>query len=174
MPAKNVKVKFGYCDYCEKEIEKPGKRPLDELQKTLIAIIFISTLGVAVIITGVMIMTLNPTAILTGLITAGIGVVVWAIYTKIVRKRVFCPRCQSKLKFSKEAFDTTQTINISTEPSTPKEEVMAKIEEKKESGEKPPDITPEEEKEVQYCSFCGHELSLSYVTCPYCQTALKF
>ena len=39
MSPKNVKVKFGYCDYCEKEIEKPAKRPLDELQKTIVAII---------------------------------------------------------------------------------------------------------------------------------------
>ena len=174
MPAKNVKVKFGYCDYCEKEIEKPVKRPLDELQKTLVVIVLISTLGVAVIITGVMIISMNLMAILTSIITVGIGIVIWAIYTKIIRKAVFCPECESKLKFSKEAFDTTQTIEMTLEPSTPKEAVLEKIEEKKESGEKPPDITPEEEKETQFCSFCGHELSIEYVTCPYCQTALKF
>jgi len=173
MPAKNVKVKFGYCDYCEKEIEKPAKKPLDELQKTLIAIIFISTLGVAIIITGVMIMTLNPTAILTGLITVAMAIVIWLIYTKLIRKHIYCPECSSKLQFSKEAF-TTQTIDIATEPSTPKEEVLAKIEEKKESGEKPPEITPEEEKEEQFCPFCGKSLSIDYVTCPYCQTPLKF
>ena len=174
MPSKSVKVKFGYCDYCEKEIEKPVKKKLDELQKTLIAIIFISTLGVAIIITGVMIISLNPTAILTGLITVGMAIIIWAIYTKLIRKHIYCPVCESKLQFSKQAFETTQNIDISHVPSTPKEEVLAKVEEKKKSREKPPEIAPEEEEETQFCSFCGHELSQEYVTCPYCQTALKF
>ena len=44
MGKEKTKVKFSYCDYCEKEIDNPTRKPLDEMEKTIITIVFISTI----------------------------------------------------------------------------------------------------------------------------------
>ncbi len=163
-----LKVRFGYCDYCEKEIKKPAKKELDEMEKTIFAIVIISTLGVAMIISGIMIIILNPLAIIASLITIGIGILTWQIYTKVIRRKLFCPTCSTKLKFSKEAFTKPEGESEESEPATPRERVLERVEETKDKSEE-----EEEEKKI-FCTFCGHELKEEVATCPYCKTALKF
>ena len=140
-----IKIKYAYCDYCKREIPNPIRRPLDELEKTIVVISIIATLG--------------------------FGGIAWLIYHYGIRKKNYCPDCESKLTLSKDPFVTYRTT---TEAATPKEKVLEKVEEVKK--EKPVKEIPEEEEEEDtiFCTFCGHELSEDYVTCPYCKTALKF
>jgi len=170
---KKVKVKFAYCDYCKIEIEKPAKKPLDELQKTLVVVVCLSTLGVSGLITVILIAMLNSTAILTGIFTGATAVVVWAVYTKIIRKSIYCPSCLTKLRFSKEAFGQVSHTPESPQINTIEEEVAEKVEEKKESEQSSVDKEEKENIDLQYCPFCFHKLSMDNKTCPYFQTALK-
>ncbi len=128
-----VKVKFGYCDYCQKEIEEPSRKPLDEMQKTIVAIVFISTIGVAILISLVLIISLNPMSIVATLTTLGITLLIYEIYTKLLRRAIYCPTCESKLQFSKEAFIKPLTEK---ESKTAKERILVKVEEKKKKKEK--------------------------------------
>ena len=58
MGKNKVKVKFGFCDYCEQEIENPTQKPLDEMEKTILAVVFLSTIGVGVLVSIVLIISL--------------------------------------------------------------------------------------------------------------------
>ena len=121
-----VKIKFAYCNYCQKEVE-PAKRPLDSAQKTVLIIVSLGTLG--------------------------IGLIAWLIYSKFSRKKNFCPKCSSKVTYSKEPFEKPKKL---AEALTAKEKVIKKVEKKK--TEKPPaKKKPKEEKDV-FCPFCGIKL----------------
>ena len=101
-----VKVKFAFCKYCQKEVE-PAKKPLNSAQKTLWIIIIIGTLG--------------------------FGIIAWLIYDKVSRKKNFCPKCSSKVDYSKEPFEKPKEL---AEVLTAKQKVLKKVEKKK--SEKPP------------------------------------
>ena len=44
-----VKTKYAYCKYCEKQIHKPARKPLDSYQKTKLKALIIGTLGIGYI-----------------------------------------------------------------------------------------------------------------------------
>ena len=96
-----VKIKYAFCNYCNKEIHKPVKKPLDSMQKTIWIIISISTLG--------------------------IGAIAYLIYNKYGRKKTYCPTCFSKLIYSSEPFEKPKLVDT----LTAKQKVMAKVEKKK-------------------------------------------
>ncbi len=121
-----VKIKYAYCNYCQKEVE-PVKKPLNSAEKTVLVIVFLGTLG--------------------------IGLIVWLIYNQVSRKKNFCPKCSSKVTYSKEPFEKPKEL---AEVLTAKEKVIKKVEKKK--TEKPPTKKkPKEEKDV-FCPFCGIKL----------------
>ncbi len=144
------KIKFAYCDYCKKEISEPAKKPLNGMDKTVWTVIIIATLG--------------------------IGLIGYLIHNKFARKKVFCPTCETKLKFSDEAFEKPKEL----EDKTAKEKIVEKLEKKK-AKKKPvkekivSEEGEEEEKEEEpfYCPFCGEKLEEDIVTCPYCGAAVK-
>ncbi len=121
-----VKVKFAFCKYCQKEVE-PAKKPLDSAQKTVWLIIIIGTLG--------------------------FGIIAWLIYSKVSRKKNYCPTCSSKVAYSKEPFEKPKEL---AEVLTAKEKVIKKVEKKK-SEKRPTKKKPEEKKDV-FCPFCGIKL----------------
>ena len=106
---KMVKVKFAFCKYCQKEVE-PAKKPLNSAQKTLWIMIIIGTLG--------------------------FGIIAWLIYSKVSRKKNYCPTCSSKVAYSKEPFEKPKEL---AEVLTAKEKVIKKVEKKK--SEKVPCFT---------------------------------
>ena len=59
MGKNKVKAKFGFCDYCEQEIENPGRKSLDEMEKTIVAVVFVSTIGVGILVSIVLIIMLR-------------------------------------------------------------------------------------------------------------------
>ena len=135
------KIKFAYCKYCQKEVE-PAKKPLNSHQKTILVMFFIGTLG--------------------------FGIIVWLIYSKVSRKKNFCPKCSSKLTFSKEPFEKPKEL---AETLTAKQKVLKKVEKKK--AEKPPaKKKPKEVKKDIFCPFCGIKLedTLDALgSCPACK-----
>jgi hypothetical protein len=163
---KKVKVKFNYCDYCEREIDNPGRKPLDEMEKTIIAIVFVSTIGVGILVSVILIAMLNPMSVWATLITFGVSILVYELYVKVLRRAIYCPTCETKLQFSTEAF-----MKPVGEPKTPKEQILAKVEDKKKSKEKPVKVE-EEEEEIIVCPYCGHGLDGEYESCPYCKSML--
>ncbi len=135
-----VKIKFAYCNYCQKEVE-PVKKPLDSAQKTVLIIISLGTLG--------------------------IGLIAWLIYNKISRKKNYCPKCSSKVSYSKEPFEKPKKL---AEALTAKEKVIKKVEKKK-SEKRPTKKKPKEEKDV-FCPYCGIKLedTLDALgSCPACK-----
>ena len=138
------KLKFSYCDYCEKEVE-PAKKKLDVMQKTIWIIASICTLGFAII-----------------------G---YLIYNASFRKKHYCPTCETKLKFSETPFEKPKPLADMTTKERVLAKTGKKITVKEEPKEK---IEEEIEEEKIYCPFCGEELSEKIATCPYCKTAIKF
>ncbi|TXT57089.1 MAG: hypothetical protein BAJALOKI2v1_550023 [Promethearchaeota archaeon] len=142
-----VKVRKAYCDYCKKEIEHPAKKPLKTSDQILWAIIILGTLG--------------------------IGLIAFLIWQYGMKKKHFCPVCNSKLRFvqvEKEKLEQKEQKVLS-----PKEKVMEKAKSKGKSKKgKQKAQNKEEEKEKAYCPFCGNEIHKDTATCPYCQTAIKF
>ena len=169
MGKKAVKVLFGYCSYCEKEIENPVKKSLDEMEKTILAVVFISTIGVGILVSLILIILLHPIAIWSTLITIGVTIVIYELYTKVIRKSIYCPTCESKLQFSSEAF--LKPKDSSSKPKTPKQKILAKIEENKITRTKHLDKV-EEELEISTCPYCGNRLDDDYESCPYCKSML--
>ncbi|MGV9202561.1 MAG: LITAF-like zinc ribbon domain-containing protein [Promethearchaeia archaeon] len=127
--------KYAFCPFCKREVV-PIKKPMDPLAKTIWAIIIIASLGIFVI----------PLI----------------IYVKFIKKRKYCPKCETEVKFSDTPFDTPQLRN--------KQTTTEKKEEKKEEKEK----EKKEEEEKIYCPFCGNELDKDVVTCPYCKTVIQY
>jgi hypothetical protein len=141
-----VKVTKAYCDYCKKEIETPVKKPLKTTEKIIWVIIILGTLG--------------------------IGLIPFLIYHYGMKKKHFCPNCNTKLRFIQ--VETEQLKEEEQKVLTPKEKVMEKAKEKsKDKGEKK-ERKEKGEDEKAYCPFCGNEISKDTATCPYCQTAIKF
>lgn len=145
-------ISYSYCDICDKEVE-PEKKPLDGMQKTIWIIIILSTFGFAII--------------------------AYLLYRKSMKK-IYCPTCESKLKFSDEPFEKPKEI----EDMTPKEKILSKSG-KKITVKEPPKKKPvketkvkeeevEEEEEKIYCPFCGENLDEKFATCPYCNVAIQY
>ncbi len=164
-----VKVKFGFCDYCQVEIENPTRKSLDEMQKTILAIVLISTIGVAILVSLILIIMLNPMAFWATLVTIGITILIYEIYIKVIRRPIYCPTCESKLQFSKEAF--MKPVDSASELKTPKQRILAKVEERKKTRTKTIEKVVEEE-DVRHCPYCGQRLDGDYESCPYCQSML--
>ncbi|MBD3254597.1 MAG: hypothetical protein GF383_05865 [Candidatus Lokiarchaeota archaeon] len=141
------KIKYAYCEYCEKEINYPVKKSMDSLEKTIWIIIALATLG--------------------------IGLIAFLIYNKYVRKKRYCPTCESKLIFSENAFEKPKEIEYLTK----KEQIIAKASGKKTSP-KPQKIvkeTPpkeEQEKETIICPYCGAFIDDKSERCRYCHAKL--
>lgn len=133
---------YAFCPFCKREVA-PIKRPMDPLEKTIWTIVSISTLGFALI----------PLI----------------IYLKFIKKRKYCPKCETEVRFSDTPFNKPQ-IRQKTEEEKKKE----KEREKREKEEKKAQEKAEEEDEKIYCPFCGNELDKDIVTCPYCKTVIKY
>ena len=138
------KIKFSYCDYCEKEVE-PAKKKMDSLQKSVWVIAILATLGIGLI-----------------------GLLIYNVY---FRKKHYCPTCETKLKFSKTPFEKPTPLEELTTKERILAKTGKKKPAKKPAKRKP---EKKEEEEKIYCPFCGEELSEKIATCPYCQTAIKF
>ncbi|MFX1352474.1 MAG: hypothetical protein ACFE8V_14605 [Promethearchaeota archaeon] len=142
-------TRYAYCSVCKKEINNPVRKPLETFQKVIWIIAIVATLGGAAII--------------------------FAIYY-VNRAKTHCPTCLSQLKFSKEPFEKEEE---ELTPSTPKEKILKKagkkIKARKKEGEVK--IIEETEKEVPtdktFCPYCGEDVSLSDIKCPYCHSTLK-
>ena len=145
-----VKIKYAFCKYCDKEIQKPVKKPLDSMQKTIWVIICISTLG--------------------------FGIIGYLIYNKYGRKKTYCPTCFTKLVYSSEPFEKPKLM----EALTAKQKVMAKVEKKKTAKEAQKRIVEKKESKKEkveekiICPFCGEELEEKVATCPFCAAPIKF
>jgi len=143
-----VKIKYAFCKYCDKEVHKPAKKPLDSMQKTIWVIICISTLG--------------------------FGIIGYLIYNKYGRKKTYCPTCFTKLVYSSEPFEKPKLV----ENLTAKQKVIAKVEKKKAAKEpqkrKVQKKESKEEEEKIICPFCGEELEEKVATCPFCAAPIKF
>ncbi|MHA1490941.1 MAG: LITAF-like zinc ribbon domain-containing protein [Promethearchaeota archaeon] len=156
-----VKNQYAYCKICKKEVDRPIKRQMDSMEKTIWAIIILATLGFALI----------P----------------FLIYRGIINKKQYCPYCGQKLKFSEKPLEKPEKKK---KPRTPKEKVLEKIKkeeepeeaeeiEKKPKKKKPTKAKVEEEAEeeiIKICPYCGQKLKKTkgLKTCPYCKAALKF
>jgi len=140
------KITFWYCDYCEKEVE-PSRKPLDSFQKTIWAMIVICTIG--------------------------FGLIALFIYNKFMRKKKYCPTCETILKISEEPFEKPKPL----EDLTPKERVLVKSGKKvKEKKAKVVEDEEEEEEKKIFCPFSGEELKGDYAkreSCPFCQANLS-
>ncbi|TFG19377.1 MAG: hypothetical protein EU529_16380 [Promethearchaeota archaeon] len=144
------KIKYWYCDYCEKEVE-PSKKSLDSFQKTVWAMASVCSLGV--------------------------GVIVFLIYNKYGRKKKYCPDCEIKIsKISDEPFEKPKPL----EHLTAKEKVLVKsgkkITEKKVEKVEEVEVKEEEEVKKVFCPFCGEELAGKDATrksCPFCKADLS-
>jgi len=145
-----VKTKYAYCKFCEKQIHKPVRKPLDSYQKTKLKAIIIGTLG--------------------------IGYIAYLIYNKFLKKKIYCPTCHSKLEFSAKPFEKPKLA----ETLTAKQKAMAKAEKKKtgKAPAKKKVVKKKEEKEAEaeefICPYCGNIMKEKLATCPDCQNLLKF
>ncbi len=143
-------AKYAYCKVCDKEVDKPVRKPIETFHKVIWVIISIATVG--------------------------IGAIIFAIvYAN--RKKVHCPTCRTKVEFSSEPH---KKPDEETEPLTPRERVLKKAgkeKEKKTKAEKetPLEITDEEEKEKEqtFCPYCGEDVDVGISKCPYCHSSLK-
>ena len=131
-----IKISFGYCKYCKKEIESPIKMPLDSMQKTIWVVIIIATIGLA-------------------------AIALW-IYRKYIARKIFCPYCLSKLEISEKPHKT-KTISTTPQstPQTKRAEVLEKAEELKEDQEEKekkkiycPFCGEQLSKKIATCPYC--------------------
>jgi RNA polymerase subunit RPABC4/transcription elongation factor Spt4 len=93
---------------------------------------------------------------------------VFLIYHFYIRKKKYCPTCNTKLTISSEPFEKEKKEE---EPKTAKERVFKKAgkempKKKKKKGEK------KEKKEI-YCPFCGTTLEAGTKVCPSCGTSIE-
>ena len=136
--------KYYYCPICKKQInpKEVVRKPMDTVQKIVWTIVIIATLGV--------------------------GGIVFLIYHFYIRKKKYCPTCNTKLTVSSEPFEKEKKQE---EPKTAKERVFKKAgkempKKKKKKGEK------KEKKEI-YCPFCGTTLEAGTKVCPSCGTSIE-
>jgi ribosomal protein L37AE/L43A len=143
-------AKYAYCKVCDKEVDKPARKPMETFHKVIWVIISIASVG--------------------------IGAIVFAfVYAN--RKRVYCPTCRTKVEFSSKPH---KKPDEETEPLTQRERVLkkaGKAKEKKTKAEKETvsEITEEEEKEKEqtFCPYCGEDIDVGISKCPYCHSSLK-
>ena len=142
-------AKYAYCKVCDKEVDKPVRKPIETFHKVIWVIISIASVG--------------------------IGAIVFAfVYAN--RKKVYCPTCRTKVEFSSEPH---KKPDEETEPLTQRERVLkkaGKAKEKKTKAEKETvsEITEEEkEKEQTFCPYCGEDIDVGISKCPYCHSSLK-
>jgi len=145
-------AKHAYCKVCDKEVNKPIKKPIGTFQKIIWIIMSFPTVGIAAIVFAI-------------------------IYAN--KKKVYCPTCRTKVEFSSEPH---KKPDEETEPLTPRERVLkkaGKAKEKKTKADKetPSEITEEkeekEEKEQTFCPYCGEDIDVGISKCPYCHSSLK-
>jgi len=141
-----VKVTKAYCKYCKKEIETPVKKPLKTTEKIIWVIIILGTLG--------------------------IGLIPFLIYHFGMKKKQFCPNCNSKLRIIH--VEEKQLEQEEQKVLTPKEKVMEKAKSKSQNQREKKEGEKKGEEDKAFCPFCGNEIGKDISTCPYCQTAIKF
>jgi len=143
-------AKYAYCKVCDKEVDKPVRKPIETFHKVIWVIISIASVG--------------------------IGAIVFAfVYAN--RKKVYCPTCRTKVEFSSEPH---KKPDEETEPLTQRERVLkkaGKAKEKKTKAEKETvsEIKKEKEKEKEqtFCPYCGEDIDVGISKCPYCHSSLK-
>ena len=142
-------AKYAYCKVCDKEVDKPARKPMETFHKVIWVIISIASVGV--------------------------GAIVFAfVYAN--RKKVYCPTCRTKVEFSSEPH---KKPDEETEPLTQRERVLkkaGKAKEKKTKAEKETvsEIEEEEkEKDQTFCPYCGEDIDMGISKCPYCHSTLK-
>jgi len=141
-------TKYAYCTVCKKEVENASRKPITTFHKVLWVLLSIATVG--------------------------IGAIVYLIILSN-KPKIYCPTCFTKLKFSKEPFETEKE----EEPKTPKEKIIKKVGKKEEGAKKKPKgVKREGEKgkvekiDDTFCPFCGEDISSSETRCPYCGSKL--
>jgi len=105
-----AKTQYRYCNICKKGVENPVKAPMDSMTKSIWIIVILSTLG--------------------------LGIIPFLIYQYGIKKNNYCPECHSKLEISDKPFEEPKRTE-KAKPKTPKEKVLAKVEEKEEAETKP-------------------------------------
>ena len=129
------KKPYAYCTTCEKEISKPKRKSMDSMYYTVWILIIIASIGFAII----------PLL----------------IYQFIIKKKIFCPYCDSILVFY-------STPEESPEPKKQIERILKTIEtEKKEKEE------GETDEDYMFCPFCQKEITKQAEFCPNCGINLK-
>ncbi len=139
-------AKYAYCKVCDKEVDKPVRKPIETFHKVKWVIISIATVG--------------------------IGAIIFAIFYAN-RKKVYCPTCRTKVEFSREPH---KKPDEETEPLTPRERVLkkaGKAKEKKTKAEKETPSEIKEEKDQTFCPYCGEDIDMGISKCPYCHSTLK-
>jgi len=141
-------AKYAYCKVCDKEVDKPVRKPIKTSHKVIWFIISIASIGT--------------------------GAIVFAIYYTN-RKKVYCSTCRTKVEFSSEPH---KKPDEETEPLTPRERVLKKAGKAKEKKTKvdketPSEITDEEKKDQTFCPYCGEDIDVGISKCPYCHSSLK-
>jgi len=143
-------AKYAYCKVCDKEVDKPARKPMETFHRVIWVIISIASVG--------------------------IGAIIFAfVYAN--RKKVYCPTCRTKVEFSSEPHKKPEEDG---EPLTQRERVLkkaGKAKEKKTKAEKETvsEIKEEEEekKEQTFCPYCGEDIDVGISKCPYCHSSLK-
>jgi uncharacterized paraquat-inducible protein A len=129
------KKKFAYCNHCEKEIANPKRKPLDSMYYTLALLLIISSLGFAII----------PLL----------------IYYFYIRKKIYCPYCESVLEFY-------SSPDESPDPRSEISRVLKQIEIEKEERE----LVNTSESQF-FCPYCQKEITKNADFCPNCGVNLK-
>lgn len=141
------RIKYAYCRVCKKEVSNPVKKSMDSMQKNVWIVIMIATLGIAV--------------------------VAYLFYNAFIRKKNYCPNCETKLVYSKEPFEKPKEISEKKKKKlTTKEQVLEKVEVKK-VKEKKAKLEKLEEDTI-ICPYCGERIEKDVDKCPYCKTVIKF
>ncbi|MHA1459132.1 MAG: hypothetical protein ACTSQR_05640 [Promethearchaeota archaeon] len=142
-------TKYAYCKICDKQIENPVRKPITTNQKVVWVMLSIATVGIAAIIFAI-------------------------VYTN--RKKVHCPTCRSKVQISSEPHTKAEKDG---KPLTQRERILKKAGKAKEDKIKaekdaPPEITEEEEPDVEqtFCPYCGEDINKGISSCPYCHSSL--
>ena len=124
-PKEKKNNKFAYCKTCKKQV-KPVRFIKSGLYNRLWAVTIISSLGIALPI--------------------------FIIFHRFVKKKIFCERCLSRVKF----YDSPDKI-----PGT-KEQVVRIV-----------NTISLEDKEPIYCKYCHEQIDISTSICPTCGANLN-
>ncbi|MHA1292834.1 MAG: hypothetical protein ACTSQJ_09230 [Promethearchaeota archaeon] len=187
---KNI-IKTGYCNYCEKEVLNPVKKPMDSLHKQIWGIIYLAIIGLGFGIgfgLGLRFRLLLSIDLFLGILFGLLFMyLIWFFNEKFRHKPIYCPECYSKLKF----IDREKPIEVPEDIKadlTPKERVLQKVDDfdkplistaskrqvlSEKKDEESLEKQEEEEPEKIFCPFCGEELDADIVTCPFCKTVIK-